>query len=244
LSLYGTPIRFSGKVQRKPLLLLKALIALGGKEVKEEHLVDLLWPEADGDQAHSAFTTTISRLRRFIGHANVIEVHEGKVSLNPLYCRVDWWILEEILDQAETQLKRTGEAGTGNDGVNEEIIELAEKAVSIYKGPFLPSEGNQPWISPLRERLKRKFFRLIIKVGSHFEAMNQWEMASIYYQNALEMGELLDEELFQRLMTCHHRLGEPARAIEVYHHCKSTLFSNLGVKPSLKTEAIYRALIM
>jgi LuxR family transcriptional regulator, maltose regulon positive regulatory protein len=244
LSLYGAPVRFSEKIQRKSLLLLKALIAMGGKEVKEEHLADLLWPEADGYQAHRAFTTTISRLRRFFGHANFIEVHEGKVSLNPLYCRVDWWILEKIIDQAEARLKGTGEAVTGNSGINEEIMELAEKAVSIYKGPFLSSEGNQPWISPLRDRLKRKFFHLIIKVGTYFEAMNQWGLASNYYQNAMEMGELSDEELFQRLMTCHHRLGQPARAIEVYHHCRSTLFLNLGVKPSLKTEAIYRALIM
>jgi DNA-binding SARP family transcriptional activator len=221
LSLYGIPVRFSGKVQRQPLFLLKALIALGGKEVKEEYLADLLWPEADGEQAHSAFTTTISRLRRFIGHEKVIEVHEGNVSLNPLFCRVDLWTMEEILDQAEARLKGTGEAETGNGGVDEEIIGLAEKAFNIYKGPFLQSDGNQPWLLPPRERLKRKFFSLIIKVGSHFEAINQWGMASNYYQNALEMCEILDEELFQRLMTCHHRLGQPTRAIEVYHDCSS-----------------------
>jgi DNA-binding SARP family transcriptional activator len=244
LSLCGTPVRFSGKVQRNPLLLLKALIALGGKEVKVEQLADLLWPEADVDQAHTVFTKTVSRLRRFIGHEKVIEIHEGKISLNPLYCKVDLWRLEDLLDEAEARLKVIGEAGKGSGGVDEGIIGLADEAVNIYKGPFLPSEGNQPWALPLRERLKRKFFRLIIKVGSHFEAMNQWGTASNYYQNALEMGDILDEELFQRLMTCHHRLGQTAMAVEVYHDCSSTLFSKLGVKPSLKTEAIYRALIM
>jgi hypothetical protein len=45
----GEPLQFTRKVQQKPLSLLKALIALGGKEVREERIADLLWPESDGD---------------------------------------------------------------------------------------------------------------------------------------------------------------------------------------------------
>jgi len=156
----------------------------------------------------------------------------------------DLWRLEELLDQADTRLKVTVGAGTVSGEVDEVIVGLAEEAVNLYKGSFLQGEDKQPWVMPIRERIKRRFFRLIIKVGSHFEAMNQWEMASYYYQNALELGEILDEELFQRLMTCHHRLGQTARAIAVYDHCSGILISKLGIKPSLKTEAIYRALIM
>ena len=36
------PVRFSRKVQQKPLAMLKAMIALGGKEIKEEQLSDTL----------------------------------------------------------------------------------------------------------------------------------------------------------------------------------------------------------
>ena len=163
--------------------------------------------------------------------------------LSPRYCRVDIWTFEEILDQTEARLKGAGEAEMGKSGVNEEIIEVAEKVVRLYSGHFLPGEGNQSWVLPLRERLKRRFFRFIIRVGAFFEATDQWEKAAEYYHNAMEMGEIVDEELFQRLMTCHHRLGQPARAVEVYHRCKKTLLLTLGIKPSLKTEAIHRALI-
>jgi LuxR family maltose regulon positive regulatory protein len=114
----------------------------------------------------------------------------------------------------------------------------------MYGGHFLPGEGNQSWVLPLRELVKRRFFRFIIRVGGYFEATDQWEKAAEYYQNAVDMGEIVDEELFQRLMTCHHRLGQPARAVEAYNRCKNTMLSTLGVKPSLKTEAIHRALIM
>lgn len=42
----GKPLRFSKKVQQRPLDLLKVLIALGGRDVREEQLADVLWPEA------------------------------------------------------------------------------------------------------------------------------------------------------------------------------------------------------
>ena len=81
--------------------MLKALIALGGKDVREEQLADLLWPEADGDQAHSAFTTTLSRLRQLIGSEKAIEVLEGKATLSPRYSWVDVGALERIFSEAE-----------------------------------------------------------------------------------------------------------------------------------------------
>ena len=97
----GKPLQFSGKVQKKPLLMLKALIARGGKDVREDHLADLLWPDADGDQAHSAFTTTLFRLRRLIGSEKAIEVLEGKATLNPRYVWVDAWAFERTFSRAE-----------------------------------------------------------------------------------------------------------------------------------------------
>ena len=73
--------------------MLKALIALGGKGIDEERLMDILWPEADGDQAYSALTTTLSRLRQLLGE-KVLEVQAGRVTLNPRYCWVDVWTFE------------------------------------------------------------------------------------------------------------------------------------------------------
>ncbi len=47
----GEPVRFARKVQRKPLALLKALVAFGGRSVREELVMDALWPDAEGDAA-------------------------------------------------------------------------------------------------------------------------------------------------------------------------------------------------
>ncbi|MGC9968053.1 MAG: winged helix-turn-helix domain-containing protein, partial [Syntrophobacteraceae bacterium] len=82
-------LRFTGKVQQKPLLLLKALIAFGGRAVKEEQLCDALWPDAEGDLAHLSLETTLHRLRKLIGKDRVIQFKEGKLTLDIQSCWVD-----------------------------------------------------------------------------------------------------------------------------------------------------------
>ena len=77
----GEPLMFSRKVQKRPLALLKALIALGGREVHQEAIEDLLWPEAEGDAARFSFKTTLGRLRRLMGGENVIELKDRKLTL-------------------------------------------------------------------------------------------------------------------------------------------------------------------
>lgn len=243
LVLEGKPVRFSGRVQRKPLQMLKMLVALGGTEVREEQLTDLLWPEADGDRAHSAFTTTLMRLRRFLGLDKAIEIYAGKASLNPHLCWLDTWAFEEIYRQVDSLLEIIDELRLQTKENRQPVIQLAERAIKMYGGPLFPDEASQLWVLPLRERLKDRFNWLIARLGSHFEADEQWEKAAKYYQAALEIDGAADEELYRRLMVCHHRLDEPAKVVEAYRRCSKTLAAMLGIKPSPKTEIIYKDLI-
>ena len=69
----GTPLRFNGKAQQKPLAMLKALIALGGRNVSEFHIAEALWPDSDGDMQHQSLATTLYRLRQILGEKEMIE---------------------------------------------------------------------------------------------------------------------------------------------------------------------------
>jgi ATP/maltotriose-dependent transcriptional regulator MalT len=57
-------VSFSGKAPKKPLELLKALMATGGSQVDIGLLGEQLWSDAEGDAARDAFNVTLSRLRR------------------------------------------------------------------------------------------------------------------------------------------------------------------------------------
>ncbi|MBI3600887.1 MAG: hypothetical protein HY097_09660, partial [Nitrospinae bacterium] len=100
-------VRFGRKVQKRPLQMLKALIALGGHDVKEEQLSDMLWHDAEGDMAHESFKITIRRLRQLVGIKDAIQLHEGLVTLDQRYCWVDTWAFEHIYRKINSILKDT-----------------------------------------------------------------------------------------------------------------------------------------
>jgi DNA-binding SARP family transcriptional activator len=227
------PLKFSRKAQQRPLSMLKALIALGGKEVREDQISDALWPEADGDVAHESFATTLHRLRKLIGNEKALQLREGRLTLDERFCWVDAWAFERILGQADVRWKEKSK---------EEAVRLVEKAIDLYKGPFLFRESEQPWTVTMSERLRSKFLRRVGRLGQYWQEGGHWEKALDCYQEGLEVDNLA-EEFYQGLMTCHIHLGQRAEALSVYNRCKRALSQAFGVEPSLKTDEIYRSLL-
>ncbi|MFQ5736463.1 MAG: BTAD domain-containing putative transcriptional regulator [Thermodesulfobacteriota bacterium] len=228
----GTPLKFARKSQQKPVELLKALIALGGRRVSEEQLCDVLWPEADGDTAHQALSTTLFRLRQLLGVEGAVERSEGRLSLNPRYCWVDTWSFERMLGQAE------GLCGGAN---NMKASRLIEKASGLYHGLFLAGDVDKTWSMSLRERLKSKFLRHTEWLGQYLEKLGKPGRAVECYKKGIEVDPLA-EEFYQRLMLCYKRLGRRAEAEAVYRRLKEVLSRLLEVEPSVKTESIRRML--
>ena len=232
----GKPMIFSGKVQQKPLALLKALIALGGKDVAEEEFADILWPEADGDLAHKSFEMTVQRLRRLIGSDDIVQLRERRLSLDLSRCWVDVWELEGLIETVD----KAGSEGPARD--LEQALRLSDKALSLYRGHFLPNDSSHPWALSCRERLRSKFLRLILRAGGHWEQHLQWQKAVEIFQKGIEVNGLA-EEFYQHLMVCYHELGQRAEAIATYDRCRTLMLSSLGISPSRKTEDLYRSIM-
>ena len=86
----GRPLVMAGKVQKRPLDLLQALIALGGA-APAARVADLLWPEAEGDRALDALEAALRRLRQLLGDAEAIQLAGGVLRLNRTRVWVDVW---------------------------------------------------------------------------------------------------------------------------------------------------------
>ncbi len=231
----GKPLTFSsGKVQQKPLALLKALIALGGRDVAEEQFADILWPDADGDLAHKSFEVTVQRLRRLIGIDDIVQLRERRLSLNPSLCWIDVGELEVLIDRVDAAWKN---GDPSEDGASE-AVRLGKKALGLYRGHFLPGDS---WALSYRERIRSKFLRLIMRVGGHWQQRLQWQKAVEVFQKGLEVDGLA-EEFYQHLMACYQQLEQRAEALAVYNRCHTLLLSSLGIPPSRKTEALYQSI--
>ncbi len=241
----GQPVQFSRKAQKKPMEMLKAIIALGGRGIKEEELTDLLWPDADGDKAHWAFDTTIRRLRKLLGDGKAIHNSDGQVTLDHRRCWVDAWAFERIMGDIERALLEevNQEKGKGeNERMDEKISGLANKAMMLYHGPFLGNGSDKAWAVSHREKLRSKFLRLTGSLGAYFWKRKECEQAVVCYQKGLEVNDLA-EDLYQRLMKSYKCLNRPSEAISVYKRCKDVLFANLSIEPSYETKAIYESIL-
>jgi DNA-binding SARP family transcriptional activator len=223
------PLHFSGKEQKKPLELLKAMIAFGGGDVPEARLTDALWPDADGDLAHKSFETTLGRLRRILGGEDFIKHRARQLTINRLYCWVDSLALEHLFDKIPESPADLAAA-------------LCEKAVGLHRGPFLPADAGLPWAVSSRETLKNRLLHIIIKAGRHYEQAGEWEHAVGFYQKGLDTDNLA-EEFYRRLMVCYQQLGNRADAVKMYKRCRSLLQAELGIEPSSETIALYSSII-
>ncbi len=222
------PLALSGKGQKKSLELLKTLVALGGRDVSQQQLAEILWPDADGDAAQHAFETALYRLRKLFGDETPLILKDGRLSLDARVFWVDCWALERLLSKVEDTLRTASSAG---------IEPLTNKLFGLYRGLFLGREADVSAALPLRERLRSRFLRTLQECGRRHEAEQDWERAIACYQRAIEV-EPLAETFYRNLMNVYSVLGRHAEAIAAYERCKTVLRSLHNVGPSRETEAL------
>jgi LuxR family transcriptional regulator, maltose regulon positive regulatory protein len=222
----GKPLRFEGKTQKKPLELLKLLIALGGREIAEARIADALWPQAEAWQARQNLKSALHRLRKLIGE-EVLILSEGKLSLDAQQVWVDVWAFERLLNESREHLHAAR---------LRQAIDAGQRAMKLYKGTFLAAD-DQPFLMPLRERLRA---RLLAHLGDLAHAQCEAKACTeslALYRKGLEIDPLT-ESFYQGLMHCHQCLHQPAEALKAYDTCRRLLKSQLGIEPSPKTHAL------
>ena len=160
----------------KPVALLKALIAFGGREVDRDALTDGLWPNTRGDLGRQTFDTTLHRLRELIGKETLL-LEDEKLTLNPHRCWCDLWIFHRLMGQLDRILCLPAPKP-------ELISNLTEKVFRLFGGPFLKESGAE-WALGPREQVHTRFVKLLEKLGRLWEERQDWGRALICYQKGL-----------------------------------------------------------
>ena len=217
----GEKLGFSRKLPRKTLLLLKAIVALGGRDVPEQVLCDALWGDEEGDAAHNALSITVLRLRKLLGSNESILQQGGKVSLNSELCSVDAWVFE-------ARLADPASAG--------------QKTLNLYGGMFLPEDEGESWSVAPRERLRGKFIDALSRYGTTLESEGDLPGAVQCYMRGIDADPIV-ESFSQGLMRCYERLDKRTEALSVYRRLKQTLSVVLGVPPSDATQGLFQDML-
>lgn len=224
----GVLLASPGRSQRKPLELLKALLALAdrGRAVSSGRLIQALWPDATGDMARQALRTTLHRLRRIIG-PDVVIATDGHLGLDAGQVWVDLWAFEEVVAEAERE-----------DG-DRDGTPVLERVLGLYDGPFLAQE-DAAWAVGTRERMAGRLGRLLTRKGLALLDVGDHAGAVKVYERAVELDPL-SERYYRGLMAAHAAGGQTADALAAYLRCRTVLAKRLGVLPSKETEALHAA---
>ena len=225
----GQPLAFSRKLPKKTLALLKAMVALGGRAVSEQRLLDALWPNEEGDAAARALDATVLRLRGLLGDAGAIVQQGGKLSLGPGRVWVDVFAFEQAIVSAGDHRSRPKERA------------LLSRAIALYQGSFLAEDAGEAWPIATRERLRGRFIHAVGRHAEQLEADGDCESAVHAYLRGLDADPAV-ESFYQGLMRCYPRLGRRSEGISAYQRLRQVLSVTLGLAPSPSSERLYQAL--
>jgi DNA-binding SARP family transcriptional activator len=231
-----SPVEFSGKAPGRPMELLKVLIALGGQNVRADQLGDALWPHVDADYAHRSFTATLHRLRRLLGDDAALLLRDARLSLDPGLVWVDLWALEHVLAALDETLRASVSGRPAP-----ELQPLADEALALYRGPFLPDESEQPTFLAQREQTRARLLRYLGRAARSWEEAGRSEAAIDCYLRLIDADPQY-EAPYRNLMLSYQRCGDLAEARAVYERLRTVLATTSRTMPTAETQAVYAGL--
>lgn len=194
-----------------------------GPETKERICLTF-WPDGSPKRVRQNFQTTLFRARQALGK-NVITFEEDDdlYQINP---ELDLWCdareFENLAKQ--TRLLSPRDARTED---------LWRKAVSLYRGEFLPSLAED-WVLARRDAYYETHLDALVGLGECARARKSFREAILEFKRALEL-EPYREDIHRAIMTCYANLGEKKQIHAHLHRLQELLRHDLAVEPSTET---------
>jgi DNA-binding SARP family transcriptional activator/LysM repeat protein len=214
---------------------LLCLLAVRREGIRQEEVIDILWPDDDTDwdktreQLTTAVTSTRRRLRALTdnrGADYILFSGDDRYRLDAGVVDADVWQLEGALHEA---------ARAASD---DERLSALERLATLHLAEPLAG-AVYPWADAVRERLRRRAVDGLCDLAELCEGSGHGVRAVA----ALEAARTLDpcrEEVYQRLIALHVRLGRDDAAQRAFRELAREL-SDLGETPTPETAALLRA---
>jgi len=208
--------------QPKRLGLLAYLAADSPRRFhRRDTLLALFWPDLDEGHARAALRRSLHFLRSALGAEALAGRGDEEVG-----------VPDEALWCDATALDRALQTGD------------PERAMSLYRGPFLDGlhvEGAasefQDWLDRERDRLRRQTSSAATLLMERAEREGRAADAARWARRALELTPD-DESSLRRLLALLDRAGDRPAAIQAYEDFARRMAQNLELEPAPETRAL------
>ena len=223
----------------KQRALLARLLLSRNESVSAERLIDDLWSDHPPAKAPTALQVYVSHVRKLLepergprqeatvlqsqGSSYLLSVPDGQLDINRF-----------------ERMTSEGQGLLASDPVRASSV-LAE-ALCLWRGPALADFLYEAWAQTEAARLEELRLTCVegrleaeLACGRHAELVGELEGLVREYR--------LRERLRGQLMLALYRSGRQADALQAYQDGREALVEELGLDPSAKLQALYRAIL-
>ncbi len=221
--------------------LLKAIVAIGPKNIPRDCIIEELWPEVSPDVGDKRFKVELHRLRKSLEPginkefgSSYVHLKESLISLDNDLCEVDIDKYNALMFQG-IEYKKTGELRKAADSF--------QKSINMYTGDFLAQDLYSTWAEQRRTELKKHHIETLIKLGQSYEELGTISKAISCYKKVVD-SEPLYEYAYQRIILLYSTRGKTNQALQTYEKLKLILQTELQSEPEPFSKKIYEQIIL
>ncbi len=204
--------------------LLK-LLAVSGRQLPTERVIDVLWPDADESTGRNRLRTVLNRLRTDAG--DVVERDGDRLLLRP-DLRVD-------LDVFETEARRALALGRHESTL---AVAVARAALAHYGGDVLPDDQYAPWTDQPRDHARRMALDLLDLCADIAADRGDLDEVRRLVERTIDLAPY-DDARYLRAASTMLEQGRRGAALAVLARARAVL-DELGAPPSLDLIRIER----
>jgi len=223
---------------KKLWLLIEYLVTFRGKEISQNDLIDLLWPDDYEGNPANTLKTLVHRARTLIGGLkyedvkNIIIYRRGTYAWNDkLDVVIDLDVFEESIAEA------------AKEGISiEHKLSALMTAIDLYKGDFLPKLSMESWAVPISTYYHSMYVKAVHDLVDILTHIRNWEEIVRVCQNAIQIDPY-DERLHQHLIQALVHTKNSQLAKSHYESVTKMFYERFGVAPSAEFSALYKQVV-
>jgi DNA-binding SARP family transcriptional activator len=207
------------------------LVLERARPVPRDELADVLWPGTLPVSWEASLSAIGSKIRSVLSEWDSDATLESGLGCFQLRVPERTWVDLE----ASLEAQHTAEVLAQTDLM--EADRFNDVAYHISTRPFLPGDDS-PWIDRIRRQQSDIFIRSAILKAKVWIHHGEPSSALMVADDALRVDPFC-EELHRQIMRAHAAAGSRAKAAVAYKRLAELLESELGIRPSAETDAVY-----
>lgn len=213
----GVPVALSEWRSRKARQLLKMLVARRGRPLHREQAIEILWPEADGEDLSNRLAVALSTLRSVL---DPLKHHEAD-----FYVSSADDVLMLRLEHVTVDLEAFMETA-----ISAQTIGDMREADDLYRGDFLIEDLYEEWARPVRDEARVVFLGMLRNWADISQALEPTNAAHLRLR-ILELDPW-DEDAHMALIRAWEEAGRHGEARRARKRYEDSM-AQIGIAPRL-----------